>query len=328
MTGLRRLSVAVVSVPLVLIAGNWASISRLLAEEQGANTQPPDVFARVAQLREEIEQLRREMGKPVSEFEFEVRSVSPREVYFQALTLFLKADRLAIEQTGKGIEVPERPRGPLRPKDVLAVVTAAQQRIRQVKEKLTIEQPAGTPARDASKTPTDVFRAIVRANQQLNLLLDHPFAPSDVFLQVQRATGLASVLASRFDDADFPRQLPDFQRGQQPRDVYRQLLTCLARIREIFDKSDLKILDIEVSDEAMEQATPSDVYDLASVLVAELAYLHRLQPDAEPPPAVFYPGRKFPSHVHQTARLLDRQLSWLQQQVSQEPGWLKREATP
>ncbi|MDH3717314.1 MAG: hypothetical protein OES79_04265 [Planctomycetota bacterium] len=316
---------------LVVISGLFSVFglaSPLVAEPVEEQIQPADVFVRVTQLREEVEQLRHEMGKPVSAFEFEVRNAAPREVYFQALTLFRKSDQLAFEQTGDRVDMPKRPSGPLHPKDVLAMLTAAQQQIRKVKEKLEIEEPASTPVRDATKTPTNVFRAIVQTNRQLNALLDFPFVPSDVLQQVQRASGLATALSSRFENADFPRDLPDFQRGKRPHDVYRQLLTCLTHIQKIVDTSGLKILDIEISDNTIDQATPSDVYDLASVLVAELAYLRELHPDIEPPPQVLYPGRKFPSHVHQAGRLLEQQLNWLQQQVSENPDWLKREATP
>ncbi|NIL98134.1 MAG: hypothetical protein GTO53_09980 [Planctomycetales bacterium] len=311
-----------------LMAACYGPALRLGAADGHGKIQPADVFVRATQVREEIEQLRVELGKPVSVFQFEVRAASPREVYFQALTLLMKADRLAFEQLGRRTAPPARPSKPIAPQDVLTLVEAAQQRLRQVKEQLKIEQPVQAPPRDPTKTPTDVFRAIVQANRQLNVLLDQPFAPSDVYQQVQRASGLASVLASRLGDTEFPRQLPEFQRGKRPADVYRQLLTCLAKIQKIFAKSDLKILDIEVPDAMIDQVTPSDVYDLASVLVAELAYLHGRYPEVEPPPTIFYPGRKFPSHVHQAARLLDRQLDWLAEQVSQQPSWLKGEATP
>ncbi|NIP84769.1 MAG: hypothetical protein GTO03_04115 [Planctomycetales bacterium] len=313
---------------VLLVAASGFAGAPLAAQEGEGTVQPPDVFRRVAQLRTEVEQLRQEMGKPVGQFQLQVRSAAPREVYFQALTLFRKADRLAFEHTGQRVAVPPPPTGTPQPRDVLAVVAKAERQLRQVKEKLAVQEPAAPPARDPTKTPTDVFRAIVEANHQLNLMLDYPFAPSDVFQQVQRAGGLASRLAERWEDADFPRQWPAFQRGQRPADVYRQLLACLARIRAIFEKSGLPILEIEVADEAIDRATPSDVYDLASVLVSELAYLDQLQPAAEPPPPVFYPGRKFPSHVHQAARLLEQQLSWLERRVAGEPDWLQRKAAP
>jgi len=320
---LRRLFVVV-----ALLAGTCAPATRLIAQDEDPEIEPApaDVFVGIVQLSEEIEQLRREMGKPVSAFEFEIRNAAPREVYFQALTLFRKADRLAFEHLHERVNVPAQPQGPLRPKDVLAVVEAAGERIRDVKGKLKVDEAADAPVRDPTKTPTDVFRAIVKANQQLNVLLDHPFSPSDVFQQVQRASGLATALASPFSKTDFPREIPEFDRGKRPPDVYRQLFKCLKRVQKIFDASDLKVLEFEVSEITIDKATPSDVYDLASVLVAELAYLHELHPGAESPPAVFFPGRKFPSHVHQAARLLDQQLNWLQQQVSEQPDWLQREA--
>jgi hypothetical protein len=58
---------------------------------------------------------------------------------------------------------------------------------------------------------------------------------------------------------------------------------------------------------------PSDVYDLASLVLGEVAFLHSLVPTAEPVHA-FEPGGngfRLPSHVHQLARTLEAQLGAL-----------------
>lgn len=57
---------------------------------------PGDVLARVQLLRDSLELIRFEMGKPVaSQVHPIVTHVQSHEAYFQALTLFLKADHLA-----------------------------------------------------------------------------------------------------------------------------------------------------------------------------------------------------------------------------------------
>lgn len=71
---------------------------------------------------------------------------------------------------------------------------------------------------------------------------------------------------------------------------------------------------------------PSDVYDVASLVVAELACLHSRLPDAKPPREVYYVGRKFLSHVFQRAGTPDRQLVELERWVKDESDWLQQES--
>jgi uncharacterized lipoprotein YmbA len=58
---------------------------------------------------------------------------------------------------------------------------------------------------------------------------------------------------------------------------------------------------------------PSDVYDLAALVLGEIVFLHAQKPDSNPP----YPfeggpsGRKLPSHVWQLAGVLEQQLQQL-----------------
>ena len=61
---------------------------------------PPDVHAMLMLLHQELELVRYEMGKPRRlEGMARIAGVAPREVYFQALTLFRKANRLSFEHT-------------------------------------------------------------------------------------------------------------------------------------------------------------------------------------------------------------------------------------
>ena len=63
-------------------------------------TKPADVFVRVELLRSELEILRQELGRRSDDRgELKVTKASPREVLFEALALFRKADRFCFERT-------------------------------------------------------------------------------------------------------------------------------------------------------------------------------------------------------------------------------------
>ena len=174
------------------------------------------------------------MGKPRNEQpELGVKGAAPREVYFQALTLFVKADRFCFEQTRQRTPQVESPAGEPQPEDVRRVVDVVLDCVRQVKKHYDVELKAATIEVEPGKTPTDVFRSIVQANRQVNLLLDERFAPSDVFQQVTLAVGYTAQLLKPYPGAELIPEEPVFDPGKTPGDVYRRLLGCFENLREI-----------------------------------------------------------------------------------------------
>ena len=122
---------------------------------------PPDLYALTMLVRKELELIRLEMGKPGGRpSALKVKNAAPREVLFQALTLFRKTKRLCFEQLREHIEMPDIHRGKIRPAQVYAVVDKVLTNLQNLKAGLSITEKSEKPPRDASKTPTDVFRSI------------------------------------------------------------------------------------------------------------------------------------------------------------------------
>ena len=300
---------------LLLLSGSTAA-------QQLGEIKPPDVYRHVALVRAELELIRYEMGKPVYyRPEMSVSGAAPREVYFQALTLFERSNRLSFDWTRETVRSPARPEGQLSPGDVWQVADAALERLMEVKAKLGITLTSTAPPLDRTKTPTDVFRSIVQANRQINLMLDRQFSPSDVYREVTKAIGYTSRLLAHFPGQRMP-QAPPFERGKRPADVFHRLLGCFERVRNIVVLSNLQILKVSVEDTETAKATPSDVYDIAALIVSEVSHLHRLLEGAKPPRETYYPGRKLPSHVYQRVGILEAQLVLLEALVGTESSWL------
>lgn len=291
----RRSSPLVVRCLLLFTVGSLSAgvvAADVDAKAAAGVIEPADCFMHVRVVRDELEQLRFVMGRPKNtQPELDVLNAAPREVYFQALTLFRKADRLSFEFTREHAPEPEVPSGPIRPAAVDAVVDAALQRIRSVRQRLKIDYQATPVERDPAKNPTHVFCSIVQANRQLNLLLDRQLSPADVYQQVTLAVGYTSRLLAEFSDPTRIPQEPAFAEGKRPTDVYRRLTDCLERVRRISELSGQQMLTLNVTAAQWENATPSDVYDIASLLVSELAFLHSKLANARPPRRVVYPGR-------------------------------------
>ena len=287
-----------------------------------ADVEPPDVYARLMVLVGDIEKLRFEMGRPKpGPQEFGIANAAPHEVYFQVATLFRKANRLGFEHTRESSDLPSPPDGDIRPANVLSVVESALSRIGRVKAHLGIKEETPQPPRDPTKTPTDVLNATRDANRQLNLLLGRPFSPAEVYEQVTLAIGYAARLRARFPGDRIP-ETPPFERGKRPVDVFLRLGAVFASIQQIAARSNLPMLTL-VGEFPRDGITPSDVYDIATLLVSELDYLWTHAGDLARPHPAYYPGRKLPSHVYQRAGLLERQLAELAELVEANPSWLE-----
>jgi len=136
------------------------------------------------------------------------------------------------------------------------------------------------------------------------------------------AIGYAARLRARFPGDRIP-DAPPLLVGQQPRDVYRRIIDCYFIIRNIAERLGLDILEFDTDRSRSDDPTPSDVYDIASLLVSELAYIYAQLDGSRPPRDVYYPGRKFPSDVYQRAGILEKQLLELRDLLDNRPDGLE-----
>lgn len=281
---------------------------------------PPDVYVRALLVQDELELIRLEMGKPKdTRRALQVAEAEPREVFFQALTLFHKTNRLSFNLTREHAELPEKPVGTLRSAHVMAVVSTVLTQLERVKAHLGTIEPSREQPRDPMVTTSDVFSALVQANRQANLLLDRQIAPSDGFQQVTLAVGYTAQLRTHFPGTRMPEP-PPFERRKRPTDVYDRLIACFDRVRTIMSLSGFSALTM---DRHPQTVTPNDVYDLAALVVSELSFLHAQLDGVPPPPMPYNSGRKLPADVYQRARLLETLLIDLQARVQASPSWLQ-----
>lgn len=274
---------------------------------------PADCLARIQLLSVELEEIRRVMGKPkTKENGMRIEDAQPREVLYQAQTLYRKADRLAFENTGTSHTPPVTSSSAIRPVHVWKIIDASLKRIRHVKNRFGIVAEFTEMQQPETTVPSDVFLSILNTNRQLNSLLTKEFAPANVFQQVTVAVHYASIMLEQFDQSVATIEAPEFEEAKIPAQVYDLLMICFEIIRKMETTFGAEVLTLRLPEGGVGDISPSDVYDIASLLVAELAYLHAQIPDANPPERAYYPGLKFPSHVFQRAELLRRQLVTLQ----------------
>lgn len=274
---------------------------------------PADCLARVQLLSDEIEEVRRIMGKPqVNMHGMRIENAQPREVLYQARTLYRKANRFAFENTRTSQDPPVTASRTIRPMHVWKIVDASLRRVLHVKNRFGILTEFAEVEMPETTEPSDVFLAILKINRQLNALLTKEFAPANVFQQVTVAVHYASRLLEQFDASVATIEPPGFEEAKMPAQVHARLLACFEIIRRMSSASGIEMLTLTLPDGGVGDISPSDVYDVASLIVAELVYLHSRIPEADPPERAYYPGLKLPSHVFQRAELLRRELETLE----------------
>lgn len=284
---------------------------------------PGDVLARANLVLAEINLIRIEVGKVNKNYQpIKVINAEPREVYFQALALYTKSDRLTFETTGFAeenqydIDVKD-----IKPFHVWNMVNNALLRVQKVKNKLKIPERSIEIRMPDSTRPDQVFSAINNANRQINDLLSKRFSATDVFQQVTTATNVMAQLLATFHGVERIPVQDDLERRKTPSEVYQRLQTCYKTLREISVISGGGILKFDKIDN--KARIPSDVYDLTSLLVANIEYLHSKKVTIKESAIAYYPGEKIPSHVFQRVSILQKQLDILLNAVRNEPDWLK-----
>ena len=260
------------------------------------------MFQNTLVIRAELEEIREFMGRPsIWRPEIIVRGAQPREVFFQAITLWVKAIRLCREARGGSgqnlAKIEMAPPKQVTPANVFTLTQNAMGRLICVKRELGLDGRAPKPPRDASKTPTDVFRSIVQANRQLNYLLTHPFNASNAFEIVSLSTEYVQAALDRVSPGWSANALPapaDVD-GRTLNEIYAKLIQCFTVAREIAERSGLSMLEFEPDFD--QPPSMSDVFDFASLVFSEVRYLaahagiemrYKLRPLADKTPSDVY----------------------------------------
>jgi hypothetical protein len=265
---------------------------------------PAHCHARARQVLADLAVLRAEMGRAEDARALpEVGDAEPRECYGLAIAAWHKASRLAeelgVRSSRPAPAIPTFSR--IVPGNVFQLLDAIAVQIHDVLSRLGVSARSEQHAIESERKPSDVLATLFAVNRTLSRVLEKPFTPSDV----HHVVALASAYAERGGGG---APAVSFEHRKLPADCYRQLEACMTRASAAIRKRGHVAVALRG---APQDATPSDVYDLASIVLVDVAYLHSLVPNAAPmyafEPGAF--GHRLPSHVFQLARTLDAQLA-------------------
>jgi hypothetical protein len=268
------------------------------------SVEPADCYVHAAHLAAVVDQLRHDLGRHAdARTAVKVTGASPRECWFAALAVHHKAARLAAEW-GADPSTPIEHAPPvdqIKPGHVLQVIDAAQRHVAAVHKLACHGHEDAAPARESSRTPSDVFGVLATLSRQLDRLLEKPTTPGEVYQQVTLALCYAERLCG-----DHSHAQPAFEAGKLPSDCLGRLHDALDKTRALVKKGGHPVIEHGSLAGDAGDVRPSDCYDLATLVLGEVAFLHALSPDANPPAPYEHMGvgHKLPSHVYQLAGAL------------------------
>lgn len=263
-----------------------------------------DVEARLRLLGENLHELRRFMGRPAPKSPL-LRAEGAHLIHamVQSFHLQQRAQQLGFEHLRTAFE-PIRSKDPKpSPDRVLANVDDTLKVVFQVERTLGIEPVRRVGTASVSTDATEVFNAILDAGRLLDVVIDQNRSSSDAFAIVTAVVHDASSLSSRQSRRFLPR-MPDFEPNQTHRDVYEGLLTSFERVQRVAERNELPVLKYHVGDLSRGVAL-EDVLDLAVLLFGEIHLISMRVTGHLAAPQIYYPGRKYPSHVMQRVKLLN-----------------------
>ena len=119
------------------------------------------------------------------------------------------------------------------------------------------------------------------------------------------------------------RHLSD-HRTHTPVDVFERLTSSYATVAELARVSGQQALVLKADSRGRTDLYPGDNYDLAALVLSEVAYLYALSIDELPPPLPPDPREISVTDVYEQVKLLDHHLMLLLNHARQHPQWIER----
>ena len=267
-------------------------------------------------IADDVELIREVMGRPYDDSpRLPASEVSALELFLQAQTLFRKGNQLAWEA---GVAEREQsiaaPAGMISNADIFEIIEQAAAQVSFVKEALGIDTALEPMRRESGISNTGIFMTIVDINRQLNLMLDETIRPRDVFNQVALVNSFAAGIITQLSPEARHPDLPSSDTHRSPAEVYAKLLECLDIVSRVARRVDgAQVMSLSSRRNIPDDIEPGHVYDIAQILVADVATV-AVQLDADGQLLEFsVPARVFPTQVYQRAGLLEQQLGLIEQ---------------
>ncbi len=273
---------------------------------------PADVLSRVNLATKQLEQIRTALNLPLAnQLNIEVSEAQPREVYFQALAFYGRVNRFTFERLSVFNEEPNitfATGKALKPYHVWQITDRASIQLSAISNNLSIADTLKEQEVAKTTSPSDVFMALLQINRQLDVMLEQPYSPNDVYQQVTLGVHYMAKILSSYSVISRIPEAPEFNINKKPSDVWLLLADSFNLLRDVAQNYGEKTLLIKADNNVFDTIRPGDVYQYAALLVSELAYLHTLRDKIDEVVPTVEVTDKLPADVYQRVGVLHKQL--------------------
>ena len=249
--------------------GEATAQGQATAPETPSNITPSHVFQATEDLIAEIEILRSEMG--ISDYPQEVElqeDRTPVHVYAKTLEVMRKIARVRSKFGLPPLQVGQIPVKVIEPRDVFDNVQLMLDALRRVKTQFVIENEIQPAPLVGAKRPSDVYQNLGDASFLLDGLVGRPLTPNDVHNNMLRIQDEMELVAARLQ-ATLELDLPPVEGRRRPRDVAQQVLRAGYKIVNLQTRLGMDASSVPTL--TLVRVTPSEVYEITNILLAEMA---------------------------------------------------------
>lgn len=282
------------------------SMSLVVAEEQEIT--PSHVFQKSEDVISEIDLLREVIGITDVPVEPEPQSgKTPIHVYSKGLEVLEKVSRAERKLGMVPAEVGEIPLKEVKPADVFQLVESILLELRNIKRQLVISETIQEAEFVGAKTPSHVYENLWYASYMLDGLAGE-ITPDYVYRNIQYLLDEMNLIAAKVGAT--LKLEPDSVKGRQRvKNVAQQGLLALYKMTNFQRRLGMNAAG--VPNITLSRITPSDVYDITNILMAEMVrvkvHLGIQLPRGEYP----VPSRKSPNDVFGMMQLVVQNMDTL-----------------
>ncbi|MCP4702897.1 MAG: hypothetical protein GY862_39455 [Gammaproteobacteria bacterium] len=294
---------AVLILPLTAQAVEWGG------------TTPSHAYQCTEDLISEIDILREGIGLTDIPIDPEPQTnKTPIHVYGKALEVMEKISRSERKLGMAPVRVGQIPLKELTPKDVLQLCNTLLLELEKMKGQLAIDDKIEKAEFVGAKTPANVYENFWRASYMLDGLTG-PITSNYVFRNIKYLQDELELIATKLG-VTLALEAPKAKGRKRPKEVAQQGFLALFKVTNMENRLGMETAG--VPDITLVRITPSDVYDITNVLMAELVRVKvflKIQLTRE---EKALPTGKRPNHAFAEMQLVVRNISKLIKAVAKK----------
>ena len=263
-----------------------------------------DVLARLLLVHENFEVIRLYMGRPApTKPLFRAEGVSNVEMFFLGTTLKEQALRLRFELMRTEEHSHAHPPDTPTLNELFLVLDETLVIAMQIQKHLDVKSNVSERVQPESVTITDVANQVFRTGTLLRQMLNSTNSGSDAFLAVTMGVNQLMALHRKYTKKLMPDE-PLFVPNKTPDDVFSVLMESYKKIHNLW-KPKGQVGMFKLIRQSDRSVGLDDVSELATLLAAQVRRLLMLLKVKRQLDHKGFFGRKFPSHIHQRAALMN-----------------------